>query len=361
MSDELLDRLLRFGVELREAGVSVGTGQLVAFAQASALLGPPNFYWAGRTTLVTRQADIDIYNRIFYEYWQREIHRPVEITAAVERVTAVAAEQAQGQNGKGRKTAPRAQRASALELLRSKSFDRLTAEELKEIARLMTRLELTPPRRPSRRRQPSRRGLPDVRRTVRYSQRTGGEPAKRAWRARRRRRRRIILILDVSGSMSSYSRALLVFAHAALRSDSHWEAFSFATRLTRITRSLGRVDPNLALDRAVSEVEDWDGGTRIGECVKQFLKEFGHRGMARGAIVILCSDGLDVGDPKMLSEQMERLGRLAHRVIWLNPLREQVGYQPLARGMKAALPHIDVFASGHNLASLEGLAATLWE
>jgi len=152
-----------------------------------------------------------------------------------------------------------------------------------------------------------------------------------------------------------------VFAHAALRSDHHWEAFCFSTRITRITRALQRTDPDVALQRASDEVHDWDGGTRIGESLKQFLRFFGHSGMGRGAVIIICSDGLDVGDPVLLDQQMDRLHRLAHRVIWLNPLQEQAGYQPLARGMSAALPHVDTFASGHNLASLEALVRQLEE
>jgi uncharacterized protein with von Willebrand factor type A (vWA) domain len=198
-----------------------------------------------------------------------------------------------------------------------------------------------------------------VRRTLRRSLRTGGEPLERAWRDRRLRRRRVIFILDVSGSMAAYSRGLLVFAHAALRADANWETFCFGTRLTRITRSLAKSDPDTALTRAAEEVDDWDGGTRIGDSLKAFLDRFGHSGLARGALIVICSDGLDVGDPAMLDEQMQRVSRLAHRVIWLNPLQEQTGYQPIARGMAAALPHVDAFRSGHNLASLEALAREL--
>jgi uncharacterized protein with von Willebrand factor type A (vWA) domain len=153
--------------------------------------------------------------------------------------------------------------------------------------------------------------------------------------------------------MADYSRALLVFAHAALRADRHWEAFCFGTRLTRVTSVLGDARPDEALRRAAAEVFDWDGGTRIGESLERFLDEYGHRGMARGAVVVVCSDGLEVGDPVLVAEQMARLGRLAHRVIWLNPMKEDLAYEPLARGMRAALPHVDVFAGGHNFASLE--------
>ncbi len=223
----------------------------------------------------------------------------------------------------------------------------------------MARIDLAVPRRRTRRREPAGAGLPDLRRTLRRSFRTGGEPLERAYRARRARRRRLVLLLDVSGSMAEHSRALLVFAHAALRADRRWEAFCFGTRLTRITRALATSDLDMALRQAANEVVDWDGGTRIGESLADFLNRFGHGGLARGAVVVICSDGLDVGDPALLAEQMARLSRLAHRVVWLNPLKEDPAYEPLARGMKAALPYVDVFASGHDLASLEEVAATL--
>jgi uncharacterized protein with von Willebrand factor type A (vWA) domain len=172
-------------------------------------------------------------------------------------------------------------------------------------------------------------------------------------------RRPLVLLLDVSGSMDPYSRALVMFAHGALRTGRRVEAFCFGTRLTRVTRSLATPDADEALARAASEVVDWDGGTRIGESLKAFLDGHGHGGLARGALVLICSDGLEVGDPDILAAQMARLSRLAYRVVWLNPLQEDPAYEPLARGMKAALPHVDLFASGHSLASLEELGEAL--
>jgi uncharacterized protein len=159
--------------------------------------------------------------------------------------------------------------------------------------------------------------------------------------------------------MADYSRALLGFAHAALRADRRWEAFCFGTRLTRVTAALSKTRPDEALAQAAETVVDWDGGTRIGASLKAFLDGYGHAGLARGAVVVVCSDGLDVGDPALLGEQMARLARLAHSVVWLNPLKEDPAYEPLARGMRAALPHVDVFASGHDLASLEAFAEEL--
>jgi len=220
----------------------------------------------------------------------------------------------------------------------------------------MSRLRLAVPERRTRRRGPSRSGDPDLRRTLRRALRTGGEPSLPAWRDRRRRRRRLVLLLDVSGSMAAYSRALVVFAHAALRADQHFEAFSFGTRLTRLTRPLSTARPDEALRRAARQAEDWDGGTRIGASLKSFLDHFGHPGLARGAVVVICSDGLEIGEPELVAAQMQRLHRLAYKVVWLNPLKESPDYVPLARGMKAALPHVDLFASGHNLESLEATA-----
>ncbi len=247
--------------------------------------------------------------------------------------------------------------ASAVEILKEKSFARCTPEELAQLAELMARVRLAVPRRRSRRRQTARSGSPDLRRTIRRSFRTGGEPIERSWRERRTRPRRLVLFLDVSGSMASYSRALLVFAHAALRADPRWEAYCFGTRLTRLTRVLGSVDPDEALKAAATEVFDWDGGTRIGESLQAFLRTDAE--IARGSVVIICSDGLEVGDPSLLAAQMARLSRLAYRIVWLNPLKEDPDYEPLARGMAACLPYIDVFLSGHNLASLESLARDL--
>jgi uncharacterized protein with von Willebrand factor type A (vWA) domain len=251
--------------------------------------------------------------------------------------------------------------ASPVELLHDKSFARCSPEELAQLAQLMGQVPLTVPLRRSRRLTPARRGAPDLRRTLRRSFRTGGEPLERAWRVRRKRRRRLVLLLDISGSMADYSRALVMFAHAALRGDRRFEAFCFGTRLTRVTRALAASDANEALERAAAEVVDWEGGTRIGESLKRFLDDFGHGGMARGAVVVVCSDGLDVGEPELLRGQMARLSRLAYRVVWVNPLREDPAYEPLARGMKAALPYVDIFTSGHNLVSLEELGELLGE
>ena len=336
--------LAAFGRALRAEGLPVGPGRVASFCRAAALLSPGDLYWAGRATLVARRDQIPVYDRVFRSFFggdeaqaASQRRRPAD-TVVVEEEIAL---------------------ASPIELLRRKSFARCSPDELAELAALMERLRLAVPSRRSRRVAPSRSGLPDLRRTLRRSFRTAGEPLERRFRARRRRTRRVVLVLDVSGSMADYSRALLVFAHAALRADRRWEAFCFGTRLTRVTRALAVSRPDEALERAAAEVVDWNGGTRIGECLKTLLDEYGHRGLVRGAVVVLCSDGLEVGDPDVLAEQMARLSRLAYRVIWLNPLKGDEAYEPLARGMHAALPYVDVFAAGHNLASLEELGAEL--
>lgn len=359
MTDDPVARLVLFGRALRDEGLAVGTGRIAAFCRAASLLAPGDLYWAGRATLVARREEIAVYDRVFRAFFGGGRTLPPRRARPVVRLLAAGAEEA-SHSARGRDDAePGLALASRVELLRRKSFARCSAEERATLAALMARVELAVPTRRSRRRLPARAGAPDLRRTLRRSFRTGGEPLERAWRERRRRRRRLVLLLDVSGSMSSYSRALVVFAHAALRADPRWEAFCFGTRLTRLTKALATADPDEALRRAAAEVADWDGGTRIGESLKRFLDRYGHGGVARGAVVVICSDGLEVGDPDELAEQMARLSRLAHRIVWLNPLKEDPAYEPLARGMRAALPFVDSFASGHNLASLEALAERL--
>jgi len=334
----------RFGRRLREEGMAVGPDRIAFFCRAAAALGPDDLYWAGRATLVGRPQDIPVYDRVFDAFFAGVVEPRqrirVEISGRLEEEIEVAP-------------------ASRVELLREKNFAHCSPEELARIAELMARIPLVTPTRRSRRFVGTSAGAPDVRRTVRRSFRTAGEPVERLWRRRRRRPRRIVFLLDVSGSMADYSRALVMFAHAALRADRRWEAFCFGTRLTRLTRALITGDPDAALRRAAAEVVDWNGGTRIGESLKRFLDEFGHGGLARGAIVVVCSDGLEVGDPDLLAEQMARLSRLAYRVVWLNPLKAHPAYEPLARGMHAALPFVDEFETGHNLASLEALAGRL--
>jgi uncharacterized protein len=327
-----VERLVTFARALRDEGLAVGPGRIVDFCRAAAALPARDLYWAGRLTLVSRPDDIAVYDRVFHGVVEPE-PPPAAVTVVEEEVAL----------------------ASPRELLRTKSFAKLSADELAELAELMRLLRLEVPSRRTRRREPARSGDPDLRRTLRRSFRTGGEPLERAWRTRKHRRRRLVLLLDVSGSMADYSRALVLFARAALRSDARWEAFCFGTRLTRVTKALSASEPNEALRRAAEEVVDWNGGTRIGDGVAALART----NTVRGAVVVICSDGLDVGEPEVLRAAMARLSRLAHRIVWVNPLKEDPAYEPLARGMHASLPYVDVFLSGHNLASLEAVAEAL--
>lgn len=250
--------------------------------------------------------------------------------------------------------------ASSAEVLRTKAFSDLTEEERARVSKLIRELEVAAPRERTRRTRPSPKGMTfDMRRTLRSSLRTHGEPFERAWRTRRVRSRPLVLILDVSGSMAPYSRALVQFAFAAMAAGRRVETFCFGTRLTRVTRTLRTKDPDRALHEIGAQVQDWEGGTRIGESLKALLDGWSQRAALRGAVVVLCSDGLERGDPALLRAQMARLRRLAHRVVWVNPLKGSPRYEPLARGMAAALPSVDVFLAGHNLESLEQLGRIL--
>jgi uncharacterized protein with von Willebrand factor type A (vWA) domain len=252
--------------------------------------------------------------------------------------------------------------ASDVEALKSKSFALCTPGELAALRRIMARIRLTPPRRRTRRTAPARSSgsRPDPRRTVRESMRMHGEPAQLYWRRRKVRLRPLVLILDISGSMADYSRSLLQFAHSAKRSAGRVEVFCFGTRLTRVTGAMECRRPDEALERAARAAFDWDGGTRIGDSLDAFVRGWGRRGLCRGGIVVICSDGLDRGDPEVLAAAMERLSRLCHRLVWLNPHKgDDPGFRPSTLGMMVAAPHVDLLLSGHDLASLEKFAALL--
>jgi hypothetical protein len=357
-SPDPLTHLVAFGHALRDEGLAVGTGALVDFARAASLVPAGDLYWAGRATLAPGQAEIERYDRVFGAFFGGSSRRAVPPPA---RVAGTALQIGSGEADGAEREGASAVRvvASSAEVLRRTTFDRLSDEELERLPAIVERLRLTPPRRRSRRRRAARDGELDLRRTLRQSFRTGGDPVERRYRARVRRPRRLVLVLDVSRSMAPYSRALLLFAHAAMRADSKWEAFCFGTRLTRLSAALRDTDPRRALELATEAALDRDGGTRIGESLAQLLARREQRAVLRGAVVVLCSDGLERGDPELLRRQMARLGRLAARVVWLNPLKEDPRYEPLARGMRAALPYVDLFASGHDLASLQSLAERL--
>jgi uncharacterized protein with von Willebrand factor type A (vWA) domain len=221
----------------------------------------------------------------------------------------------------------------------------------------MARLELATPRRRSRRTQRARHGERlDLRATLRSSLRTGGDPVRHARRRRRPRPRNLVLLCDISGSMEPYARAYLQLLQSAAGGGAHAEAFVFATRLTRLTRALRGRNPEAAIQRAAAAAPDWSGGTRIGPALAAFNDRFGRRGLARGAVVVILSDGWERGDPALVGREMERLARLAHRIVWVNPRVVARDFAPLAGGMAAALPHCDTLLSGHSLAALDAVA-----
>lgn len=249
--------------------------------------------------------------------------------------------------------------AAAREVMSTISFGACTPEELQHLGRLIARLTVVPPTRPGRRTSRHRhRGDVDWRSTLRRARRTGGDPTHQIHRRRVHRPRRIVLIADVSGSMEAYGRAYLYLLHGAVRAV-RAEAFVFATRLTRLTRQLAAQDPALALATAMAAAPDWSGGTRIGEALADFNDRWGRRGLARGAVVVIVSDGWEAGDVSVLAREMERLSRLAHHIVWVNPRRQSPSFQPSTGGMAAALPFIDTFVSGHSMAGLDEVLAAI--
>ena len=253
----------------------------------------------------------------------------------------------------------RAATASEQEVLRHRDIARLTGPERDELRRMLALLRGPAPTRVSRRQRPAGRGRLDQRRTVRAMLERGGEPARLRHTQRSRRPRRLVLLVDVSGSMAPYADALLRFAHAAARRRPGTEVFTLGTRLTRVTRELADRSPDGALAAVSAAVADWSGGTRLGADLKDFLDRYGQRGVARGAVVVVASDGWERGDTAQLAEQMARLHRLAWRVVWVNPHKGRIGYEPLTAGMAAALPHVDDFVAGHSFAAYEELSILL--
>jgi hypothetical protein len=366
---QLVGTLVDFARELRGAGVAAGSGDVLAYGSAMAVLDPADLvdlYWAGRTTLVAKRDDIPVYDEVFRRFFLgaadpvRELvtlRARAEAEAEATLVAPASSPDAEGDE----EEAVLGWMASDVEALKRKSFTACTPEELAALRRIMNRIRLTPPRRRTRRTQPARAGrTPDLRRTVRESLRIHGEPAELFWRRRRIRLRPLILILDVSGSMADYSRHLLQFAYSASRAAGRVEVFCFGTRLTRVTRALATRRPDDALQRAAATVVDWEGGTRIGASLDTFVRDYGRRGLCRGGVVVICSDGLDRGDPDVLAGAMERLQRLCHTLVWMNPHKgHDPAFRPSTLGMMAAAPHIDLLLSGHDLSSLEELAALL--
>lgn len=346
---------------LRAEGMEVSADSTVLFARALAAVGVArraDLYWAGRATLVHRPEDVAIFERVFEACFDGGA-RAVPVPAVTPEGT-LGLDLPGGDDASGELEAlPVVQvRYSRAEVLRARDFATYSAAEHAEARRLMADVRLAGALRRSRRTRASRghRGRPDLRAIVRRSLRAGGEPVRRSFRRPATTPRRVVLLCDVSGSMEVYARALVRFLHVAVVARGRVEAFALGTRLTRITRELSSRDPDVAVAAAARRVVDWSGGTRLGDALRAFNDEWGVRGMARGAVVVVVSDGWDRGDPELLAAQMARLARVAHRVVWVNPLKASEGYEPLAAGMAAALPYVDEFVEGHSLASLEVLA-----
>lgn len=360
----VLAAAVAFGRLLRRAGLTVGPDRAAEFVRALQTLDVSRreeVYWAGRATLCSRPGDAEVYDRAFRAFWESRESKgaalklkgpSIEVSPVVDSVQPAKRSAERDEVGEEEVRL----RYSPVDVLRKRDFARATPEERAELNRMLAEISLAGAMRRSRRPEPAHRGRHDLRRTLRRAMRTGGEPVRPSFRRARQRPRRVVALCDISGSMAPYSRALLRFVQAGVASGAPVEAFVLGTRLTRVTRELSTRDPDRALAAASSAVEDWSGGTRLGDTIKEFVDRWGQRGMARGAVVVVLSDGWDRGDVEVLGEQMRRISRLAHRLIWVNPLKAAAGYQPVARGMAAALPHVDEFLPGNNLESLEDLA-----
>jgi uncharacterized protein with von Willebrand factor type A (vWA) domain len=357
--------VVTFGRVLREVGIEVGPGRIGDALKALAavdLARQEDVYFALRQTLVSRQDELDLFDRAFHAWFLRAPVLPparqVQVQQVQRSVDTLTDSSAGGE--------PEAEDeqvelgASAHELLRDKDFGEMTPDEFRRVRRLMQEIARRRPRRHSRRHERDPRGdLLDMRRLIRRSLRTGGDPVERAYRSRKEVPRRLVLLCDVSGSMDAYARALVLFLHAVVGSGRGVEAFAFGTRLSRLTQDLGTRDPEAALAKCTAAVVDWGSGTRIGASLKTFNDTWGKRALSRGAVVVIVSDGWEREDPELVGREMAKLERAAYAVVWVNPLKGNPEYQPLAGGMRAALPYVDRFLAGHNLRSLEELARVL--
>jgi len=379
---DLADVAARFASHLHAAGVEAGPDRAARFAESLHLGAPTTndeLYWLGRVTLTGHRDEIAMYDRVFADVFlgvadvaesRGDPNQPnLDSVDPGQRRPPSTAPISDGTAGEPRPSRPSADvnvdaresdrespvgaPVSREEHLRTRDFADCTVEELRRLRELVAAMELRPPQRASRRRRRHASGDSiDRRASMRRARRTGGHPARLVMRRPTERRRRVVLLADVSGSMEAYSRAYLYLLHGAATALSA-ETFVFSTRLTRLTLRLRTSDPDLALRSAIDVVEDWSGGTRIGEAIRTFNDRWGRRGLARGAVVVIVSDGWESDDPALLGEQMARLSRLAHRIVWVNPRAKSDRFEPLARGMAAALPFVDSFTSGHSLDALD--------
>ncbi|MGL5860895.1 MAG: vWA domain-containing protein [Phycicoccus sp.] len=354
--------LIGFARALRAAGVHVTADRERTYLEAVAAIGLDDehgVYHAGRATLCASPADLDRYDHVFAAWFGgvRAGTRPRDpLVRNVIRASLTADDTGTGADSEtdDEHDAVRAQ-ASSTEVLRHRDIATLDRAEHERLAALFADLRPRAPRRRAHRHARTRRGEVDARRTLRAILRRMGEPGEVAWRRRTTTARRVVLLVDVSGSMSAYADALVRLAHAYCRSGTPTEVFTVGTRLTHVTRPLHQPDPDRAIVAAGEAVPDWSGGTRLAEGLKAFLDRWGRRGMARGAVVVVFSDGWERAAPEALGEQVRRLRAVAHRVIWVNPHRGKAGYAPVQGGIMAVLPHVDELVAGHSMAAFEEL------
>jgi uncharacterized protein len=378
-ADNLVRNLARFGRVLRRRGADVGPNRIQPALEALAavdITSREDCYWALRCTLVSRREDIELFDAAFAAFWQGSRHTPedelrpkLEVgeeevglsppgLGEVREATREASESAEDTAGQDLQD-DHGMLWSATERLHEMDFAAYNAEELRQARRLAGSLASAAPMRRSRRLRAALDGRNlDKRRTLRSAMRTEGYPLVRQWRQRRVVRRKLVFLVDISGSMEPYARAMIMYLQAAVCARKV-EAFTFGTRLTRVTRHLASREPDQALEAATRAVPDWAGGTRIGENLKALNDNWSKRGLTRGAVVVIISDGWERGNLELLSAEMERLHRAAHTLVWVNPLAGHPGYEPVGQGIAAVLPHVDRFLPGHNLRSLDGLTEVL--
>ena len=366
MADAVVRHVVTFGRVLREVGLEVGPGRVADALRGIAavdLTRQEDVYFALRQTLVSRHDELDLFDRAFNAWFLRAPVLPPLRTAqsplAQEKVGESLSDGAGGEQDEEQGD-PLELGASGHELLRDKDFAEMTPDEYRRVKRLIAAIAGHRPLRASRRRRSDPRGdRLDMRRLIRSRSAPAATPSTGPYRARKDVPRKLVVLCDVSGSMDAYARALVLFLHAAVGSGPGVEAFAFGTRLSRLTAELGTRDPESALEKCTEAVTDWGSGTRIGASLKEFNDVYGKRALSRGAVVVIVSDGWERQDPELVGREMARLARAAYAVVWVNPLKGNPEYQPLAGGMRAALPYVDRFLSGHNLRSLEELAAVL--
>jgi uncharacterized protein len=361
----VVGRIVAFGRVLREAGLEVGPGRIadaVGGLDTVSIDSRDDVYWTLRQTLVSRREDIEAFDRAFAE-WFFSTPEPLRQTLPstnAERVSPRVSQEHAAGDEQGEADDETTIGWSPDERLRRKDFADLDDEERARLRVLIAELAHGRPQRRSRRlRHHPSRGSLDFRHLIRSSLATGGDPVYRTFRKPVVAPRKLIVLCDISGSMEAYARPMLLFVHALLGTGSGVEAFVFGTRLTRITDKLGGRDSKLALERAARRVVDWSSGTRIGVSLKAFNDEWGRRALSRGAVVVIVSDGWERDGTSLVAEEMARLSRCAYAIVWVNPLKGHPDYEPLAGGMRAALPYVDRFLPGNNLRSLEELAGVL--